>query len=153
MRARAAHAPAVAAAAFARSPPRLRVSLGRVVLVHWADQLGGRCGAGFRAIRGARKSCVLMRDDANSCTYARSCDPAPPALKNEWFLCIHALGAPDRPAWAARRSAGRFFYAVLCALAMQSRHFFACGSHRQRNCERVTWRWSIVRRSAQTGAR
>lgn len=34
MRARAAHAPAVAAAAFARSPPRLRASLGWAVLMH-----------------------------------------------------------------------------------------------------------------------
>ena len=59
--------PAGAARAAAQSPPRLRASLGRVVLVHWVDQLGGPCGAGFRVIRGARKSCVLMRDNAKSC--------------------------------------------------------------------------------------
>lgn len=51
----------------ARSPPRLRASLGRAVLVHRTDRLGGPCGVGFRAIRGARKSCVLMRDNAKSC--------------------------------------------------------------------------------------
>ncbi len=51
---------------------------------------------------------------------ARSCDPAPPARKNEWFLCTHAPGAPGRPTRAARRSAGRFRYALSCALVMQS---------------------------------
>ncbi|UNY41712.1 hypothetical protein CPT_Musica_053 [Burkholderia phage Musica] len=50
---------------------------------------------------------------------ARSCDPAPPARKNEWFLCTHALGTQGRPARAARRSVGRFFYALSCALIMQ----------------------------------
>ncbi|WP_230384706.1 hypothetical protein, partial [Burkholderia pseudomallei] len=43
----------------------------RWILVHLADRSDGPCGAGFRAFRDARKSCVLMRDDANRCTIAR----------------------------------------------------------------------------------
>lgn len=41
--------------------------------------------------------------------------------KTNGFLCTHAPGARGRPERAARRSAGRFFYAVLCALVMQAR--------------------------------
>lgn len=62
--------PARAAAAAVRSPPRLRALLEWVVLVHRAVLLGGPCGAGFRAFWGARKSCVLMHDDANRCVDA-----------------------------------------------------------------------------------
>lgn len=52
---------------------------------------------------------------------ARSCDPAPPARKIERFLCTHAPGARGRLARAAGRPEGRFFYALSCALVMQSR--------------------------------
>lgn len=65
-------------------------------------------------------SCVLMRGGAIWCAAARSCEPAPPARKIERFFCTHAPGARGRLARAARRSAGRFFYAVLCALAMHA---------------------------------
>ncbi|SOT45106.1 hypothetical protein F01_50162 [Burkholderia cenocepacia] len=62
---------APAAPAAARSPPRLRASLDRVVLVRRADRLVGPCGAVPRVMHGARKSCVLVRDDANSCASSR----------------------------------------------------------------------------------
>lgn len=50
---------------------------------------------------------------------ARSCSPAPPARKNEWFLCTRAPAVQSRPARATRGPLGRFFYAVLCAMVMQ----------------------------------
>lgn len=71
-----------------RSPPRLRASLGRVVLMHPATRVGGPCSVGFRAFFSARKSCVLMRDDANRCVDARSCDPPHLPAKTNRF---HAL--------------------------------------------------------------
>lgn len=119
-----------AAGVFARSPPRLRPSLGRVVLMHTATTLGGPYGAELQAFSSARKSCVLMRNDANRCVVARSGAPAPPARKNERLLCTHAPSARGRPARAARRSAGRFFYSLLCALVIHSRR--ASSSRRQR---------------------
>lgn len=87
--------PACAAAAAARSPPRLRASLGRVVFVHSADQLGGPCGAGFWAIRGARKSCVLVRSDANSC--AQLCPrPTCPQIRTAFMhSCAGRYGPAD----------------------------------------------------------
>lgn len=88
---------ASAGLAAARSPPRLRASLDRVVLMHPATKLSGSCGAEFRAFFGARKSCVLMRDDANRCVVARSCDPAQLLVKMcDFYAGMH--GAAMRPA-------------------------------------------------------
>lgn len=47
------------------------LGLRRVVLVRRADRLVGPCGAGLRVMQGAQKSCVLVRDDANSCADGR----------------------------------------------------------------------------------
>ncbi|SUW59108.1 Uncharacterised protein [Burkholderia oklahomensis] len=110
---------------FARSPSSPAVFLDGAVFMHWRPPTRAPTGAGFRRFRIVANSCVLMHDAADRCVDARSCDPAPPARKNERFLCTHAPGARGRLARAARRSAGRFFYAVLCALIMQSRRFLA----------------------------
>ncbi len=67
MRARAAHAPAVAAAAFARSPPRLRTSLNGVVFVHFVAPASARLAKGGGPRKGVQKRCVLMHCGAFSC--------------------------------------------------------------------------------------
>lgn len=107
----AAHAPAIVATAFARSPSSPAVFLDGEVFMHCAAAARAPTGAESPQFHIVTDSCVLMRGGAIWCAAARSCDPAPPARKNERFLCTHAPGAPGCPARAARRSVGRF---LLC---------------------------------------
>lgn len=101
---------------FCAVPSSPAVFLDGAVFMHRLSSARAPTGVGSGRFRIRADSCVLMRGDANRCADACSLWPRPPARKNELFLCTHASGARGRLARAVRRSVGRFFDAVLCAL-------------------------------------
>ncbi|OMT37529.1 hypothetical protein AQ757_07260 [Burkholderia pseudomallei] len=65
MRVRPAHAPAIAAAAFARSPSSPAIFLDGAVFMHPLSAARAPTGEGARQLHMVVDSCILMREGAN----------------------------------------------------------------------------------------